>query len=106
MFESRESCFPFFKNRGIGFFWDSILASGLWRSERVEGITISSMLLRRFWSMLAHYHGQTWNAVEIGGSLGVSGHTMRHYLDILCETFMGFDFFGNPLGPRAGQECL
>jgi predicted AAA+ superfamily ATPase len=38
--------------------------------------------------MLAHYHGQTWNAAEIGGSLGVSGHTMRHYLDILCETFM------------------
>jgi predicted AAA+ superfamily ATPase len=52
------------------------------------GITISSTHLRRFWSMLAHYHGQTWNAAEIGGSLGVSGHTMRHYLDILCETFM------------------
>ncbi|NDG72816.1 MAG: ATP-binding protein [Proteobacteria bacterium] len=52
------------------------------------GITISSTHLRRFWSMLAHYHGQTWNAAEIGGSFGVSGHTMRHYLDILCETFM------------------
>ena len=52
------------------------------------GITISSTHLRRFWSMLAHYHGQTWNAAEIGCSLGVSGHTMRHYLDILCETFM------------------
>lgn len=52
------------------------------------GITISATHLRRFWSMLAHYHGQTWNAAEIGGSLGVSGHTMRHYLDILCETFM------------------
>lgn len=72
--------------------------SVVWRESFVQrflerdipqlGITISSTHLRRFWSMLAHYHGQTWNAAEIGGSLGVSGHTMRHYLDILCETFM------------------
>ena len=72
--------------------------SAAWRESFVQrflerdipqlGITISSTHLRRFWSMLAHYHGQTWNAAEIGGSLGVSGHTMRHYLDILCETFM------------------
>lgn len=72
--------------------------SGAWREAFVRrflerdipqlGITISSMHLRRFWSMLAHYHGQIWNAAEIGGALGVSGHTMRHYLDILCETFM------------------
>jgi predicted AAA+ superfamily ATPase len=72
--------------------------SAAWREAFVQrflerdipqlGITISSSHLRRFWSMLAHYHGQTWNAAEIGGSLGVSGHTMRHYLDILCETFM------------------
>ena len=72
--------------------------SAAWRESFVQrflerdipqlGITISSTHLRRFWSMLAHYHGQTWNAAEIGGALGVSGHTMRHYLDILCETFM------------------
>jgi len=72
--------------------------SAAWREAFVQrflerdipqlGITISSIHLRRFWSMLAHYHGQTWNAAEIGGSLGVTGHTMRHYLDILCETFM------------------
>jgi uncharacterized protein len=72
--------------------------SAAWRESFVQrflerdipqlGITISSTHLRRFWSMLAHYHGQTWNAAEIGGSLGVSVHTMRHYLDILCETFM------------------
>ncbi|MGC9452954.1 MAG: ATP-binding protein [Oceanipulchritudo sp.] len=52
------------------------------------GITISPTNLRRFWSMLAHYHGQVWNASEIGGSIGVSGHTTCHYLDILSETFM------------------
>jgi predicted AAA+ superfamily ATPase len=28
------------------------------------GITISSTTLRRFWTMLAHYHGQTWNATR------------------------------------------
>ena len=82
----------------LSFLASSDENSAAWREAFVQqflerdipklGITISSSHLRRFWSMLAHYHGQTWNAAEIGGSLGVSGHTMRHYLDILCETFM------------------
>jgi predicted AAA+ superfamily ATPase len=38
--------------------------------------------------MLAHYHGQTWNASEIGRSMGLSDKTVRAYLDILTETFM------------------
>jgi len=44
--------------------------------------------MRRFWLMLAHYHGQIFNASEIGKSLGISGHTVRKYLDILSGTFM------------------
>lgn len=44
--------------------------------------------LRRFWKMLAHYHGQIFNASEIGQSLGVADTTARHYLDILSGTFM------------------
>lgn len=52
------------------------------------GIRIAPPALRRFWSMLAHYHGQVWNASEIGRSLGVSDHTVRSYLDILTGTFM------------------
>ncbi|MEW6594365.1 MAG: ATP-binding protein [Thermodesulfobacteriota bacterium] len=52
------------------------------------GITIPAETLRRFWIMLAHYHGQTWNASEISRSFGVSDKTVRHYLDLLSGTFM------------------
>lgn len=52
------------------------------------GISIPSSALRRFWTMLAHYHGQTWNASELGRSMGLSDKTVRGYLDILTETFM------------------
>jgi hypothetical protein len=38
--------------------------------------------------MLAHYHGQTWNASELGRSLDLSDKTVRSYLDILSGTFM------------------
>lgn len=52
------------------------------------GINIPAVTMRRFWTMLAHYHGQTWNAAEIGRSLGLSDKTVRSYLDILTGTFM------------------
>ena len=52
------------------------------------GLRLPSPMLRRFWSMTAHYHGQLWNAAEIARSLGVSEPTVRHYLDALCETMM------------------
>jgi hypothetical protein len=38
--------------------------------------------------MLAHYHGQTWNAAEIGSAMGADAKTVRHYLDILTSLFM------------------
>ncbi|MFA4944263.1 MAG: ATP-binding protein [Lentisphaeria bacterium] len=52
------------------------------------GIHIPPMTLRRFWMMLAHYHGQQFNASEIGKSLGVADTTASRYLDILTGTFM------------------
>lgn len=52
------------------------------------GIRIAPQALRRFWMMLVHYHGQIFNASEIGRSLGVSDTTVKHYLDILTGTFM------------------
>lgn len=52
------------------------------------GITIAANTMQRFWSMLAHYHGQIWNASEFARSFGVSNHTVRRYLDILSATFM------------------
>ncbi len=73
-------------------------ASQLWLDNYIQtflqqdipqlGINISAQTLWRFWSMLAHYHGNIYNASEIGRSLGVSDHTARHYLDILVGTFM------------------
>jgi uncharacterized protein len=52
------------------------------------GISIPAEQLRRFWLMLAHYHGQLWNASEIAASLGVTYKTTQRYLDILAGTFM------------------
>ncbi|MBI3319065.1 MAG: ATP-binding protein [Candidatus Omnitrophica bacterium] len=52
------------------------------------GITIRSATLRRFWAMLAHYHGQTWNASEFGRSFGVADTTVRHYLDVLTSALV------------------
>ncbi|HMK60469.1 MAG TPA: ATP-binding protein [Dissulfurispiraceae bacterium] len=52
------------------------------------GIRIAAAALRRFWTMLAHYHGQTWNGSELGRSLGLSDKTVRSYLDVLTGTFM------------------
>lgn len=52
------------------------------------GISIPASAMRRFWTMLAHYHGQTWNASELARSMGLSDKTVRSYLDILTGTFM------------------
>ncbi|SPD76518.1 conserved hypothetical protein [uncultured Desulfobacterium sp.] len=52
------------------------------------GIHITSTAMRRFWTMLAHYHGQTWNSSELARSMGLSDKTVRLYLDILTGTFM------------------
>lgn len=52
------------------------------------GIRIPSLHLRRFWTMIAHSHGQLWNASQIANSLGISAPTVRNYLDILAETFI------------------
>lgn len=52
------------------------------------GIRVPSITLERFWNMLAHYHGQIWNATELGRSMGVNPLTANHYRDILAGTFM------------------
>jgi uncharacterized protein len=72
--------------------------SYLWRQSYIQtflerdipalGLALSPEQLRRFWLMLAHYHGQIFNASEIGKSLGISNHTAQRYLDILAGTFM------------------
>lgn len=73
-------------------------ASGLWREDFVRtflerdvpnlGIRVPALQLRRFWTMLSHYHGQVLNVSEIGRSLGLSDTAVRHYLDILTGTLL------------------
>jgi predicted AAA+ superfamily ATPase len=71
----------------------SDVESGAWRRDfirtflerdlRTFGIDISARALRRLWTMLAHYHGQVWNASEIGRSLGEAHTTIRRHADVL-----------------------
>lgn len=51
-------------------------------------IHIPAETLRRFWTMVSHYHGQVWNASEIGASLGFSHNAARRYLDLLAGAFV------------------
>jgi len=52
------------------------------------GIRVPTERLRRFWMMLSHYHGQIWNASEIGASLNLDYKSCQYYLDILRNTFI------------------
>jgi len=52
------------------------------------GINIPSNTLRRFWTMVAHYHGQFWNGAEFARSIGTSEPTARKYLDILTDAYV------------------
>ena len=58
------------------------------RDIPMMGFNLSPITLRRFWSMLAHYHIQVFNSSELARSLGVSDKTIKNYLDILEGTYM------------------
>lgn len=72
--------------------------SALWRQQYIAtflerdipqlGIRIPASTLRRFWTMLCHYHGQVLNHAEFARSFGISDMTVRRYLEILEGTFM------------------
>ncbi len=69
-----------------------------WREEFIRtflerdlpqlGIKVPAVTMRRFWMMLAHYHGQIWNSAEFARAFGMSDKAVRHYLDILTSTFI------------------
>jgi predicted AAA+ superfamily ATPase len=88
-------------NRGglpRSFLGASDRASFAWRQDFVRtflerdipqlGINVPAETLRRFWTMVAHYHGQIWNAAEFARSLGASEPTARRYLDILSGSYV------------------
>jgi predicted AAA+ superfamily ATPase len=82
----------------LSFLAEDDAASFRWRQEFVQtflerdvpqlGFAVPAMTMYRFWSMVAHYHGQVWNAAEPARSLGLGETTVRRYLDLLCDLFM------------------
>ena len=80
------------------FIADTPLAARIWTDNYITtylerdipqlGINIPAATLRRFWTMLSHYHVQILNFSELGRSFGVSDMTIRHYIEILEGTYM------------------
>lgn len=71
------------------FAWrEGFIRTFLQRDIPQLGISIPAQAMRRFWTMLAHYHGRVWNASRIAAAMGISDKTARSYLDILTETYM------------------
>lgn len=67
---------------------DALIRSYLERDLPQLGFRIAAPELRRFWTMLAHDHGQSWNALGLASSFGVSARTATHYRSILEQMFL------------------
>lgn len=64
-------------------------------------VHIRSATLSRFWRMLAHYHGQVWNASEFARSFGVADTTVRNYLDLMTSALVVQQcFHGTKISPN------
>lgn len=80
------------------FLADSETDSGVWRKNFCQtllerdfpqwGVRVPAVAMQRFWAMMAHYHGQIWNAAEPARALGASEPTIRRHLDLLTDAFM------------------
>ncbi|MDU9047961.1 MAG: ATP-binding protein [Candidatus Electrothrix sp. Rat3] len=86
-----------------GGFPDSVLAvsdavSLTWREDFIRtflehnisqfGFSVTAQIMRRFWTMLAHYHGQVMNYSKLGQALGVTHPTVKRYFELLIQTYM------------------
>lgn len=67
---------------------DDFISSYVERDIPLMGPQIPATKMKRFWMMLAHYHGQQMVYSEIGRSLEVTHPTVRSYLDILTDFYM------------------
>ncbi len=82
----------------LSFLASSDTDSAAWRKSFIQtfleldlpqlGVTAPALTLFRFWTMLAHYHGQAWNAAEPARAIGLSESTIRRYLDLLEGVLM------------------
>jgi len=70
-------------NEAASLWIESFVRTFLERDLPELGLRVPSAALRRFWTMLAHWHGQVWKASEFARSFGVADTTVRRYLDIL-----------------------
>jgi predicted AAA+ superfamily ATPase len=52
------------------------------------GVSIPATTMRRFWTMLAHYHGRIWNSSQFASSFGVADTTVRRYLDLMTSALV------------------
>ena len=71
--------------------WDwrsDFIASYVERDIPLMGPKVPAERMKRFWSMLAHWHGQQVNMSSLGKSLEVDHKTIRSYLDILTDFYM------------------
>ena len=67
---------------------DDYIATFLERDLAALGFRFPATTMRRFWTMLAHYHGQTWNGARIARSIDVSEPTVRRYVDALSDALV------------------
>lgn len=77
---------------------DGEVDSAAWRGDYIStflerdlanlGVRIPATTMRRFWTMLAHFHAQTWNGAELARAIGVSEPTVRRYLDALTDALV------------------
>ena len=74
--------------RGSELWRENFIRTFLERDVPQLGITVPAETLRRFWTMVAHYHGRTWSAAEFARALGAGQAAARRYLDILAGGFM------------------
>lgn len=82
----------------LAYLADNDTDSAIWRKNFMQtllerdfpqwGVHVPAVALQRFWTLLAHYHGQTWNAAEPARALAVSESTIRRHLDLLTDAFM------------------
>jgi predicted AAA+ superfamily ATPase len=77
------------KNDEVSFEWRlNYIRTFLERDIPQLGFNIPANTLQRLWQMLAHNQGQTLNSAKLGNSLDKSANTVRHYIDILEQTFL------------------
>lgn len=71
------------------FRWiEALVRAQVERDLPAMGMRLPPESMRRFWTMVGHYTGQTWNGAELARALGVPEASVRRHLDLLCGTFL------------------